>query len=352
MSTLYVGTYTEPGRRDGIHILDLDIETGALRRVGTADGGRNPSFLATHPNGRTLYAVNELSGVPGLLRAFAIDAASGALALVSELGSQGTAPCYVSTDLTGEVAMVANYISGTVALFPVGEGGALASASHVVQHVGSGPVVARQDRPHAHCIVPHPSNRFVLAADLGADRVLVYEFDDACRALVPRSGSDAVLPPGTGPRHLAFHPDLPLVFVVGELSSTITVLHCDPTTAALSVIETLSTFPSPWTGTNYPADVHVAPGGRAVYVSNRGHDSVAVFSVQAETGRLVLEHVESSGGDWPRSFSLDPSGRWLVVANQRSNTLAVFARNEESGRLAPTPHSIDVPSPVCVRFRA
>lgn len=352
---LYVGTYTEAGRREGIYLVRMDSRTGALRQVAAVDAGANPSFVAIHPTGRTLYAVNEVTEISGkatgAVRSFAIDADSGGLTLLNEQTSEGAAPCYVATDRTGRVALIANYVSGTLAVLPVGENGALGPASQIVQHVGTGKVVARQEHAHAHCIIPHPSNRYMLAADLGVDRVLVYRFDDD-RVLEHVETSDAMMPPGTGPRHLAFHPTLPLVYVAGELNSTVMVLRCDPATAALSTVQTLSTLPAAWTGENYPADIHVAPGGRTLYVSNRGHDSVAVFSVAPVTGTLTLQQVIPTGGSWPRNFSLDPTGRWLLVANQRSGSIVVFERDAESGRLTPTAQRIDLPSPVCLRFQA
>ena len=351
---LYVGTYTEAGRTDGLYLLRMDILSGALRQVEAVDVGANPSFLTIHPNGRTLYSVNEVTeteGRPtGAVRAFAIDAESGALTWLDEQPSEGAAPCYVSTDRKGRFVLVANYVSGTVATLPIDETGALDHASHVVQHVGKGPVTARQEHAHAHCVVPHPSNRFVLAADLGVDRVLVYRFDEGTGALQHVEERDAVLPPGTGPRHLAFHPTLSLVFVSGELNSTVSALHCDPQTGALRVVQTLSTLPASFKGENFPADIHVAPSGRTLYVSNRGHNSVAVFSIGAR-GTLALQQVMSTGGNWPRNFTIDPSGRWLLVANQKSGSVVVFVRDAESGRLSATAQRIDIPSPACLRFQ-
>lgn len=353
---LYVGTYTESGRRDGIHLVRMDSGTGALRRVAVADAGPNPSFLAIHPDGRTLFAVNEVTEMAGKatgsLRSFAIDAKSGGLTLVNEKPSAGAAPCYVSTDRTGRVTMVANYVGGTVALLGVRDGGVLTNASQVVQHVGTGKIVARQEHAHAHCIIPHPSNRFALAADLGIDRVLVYRLDIDAGSLQHVEGTDAVMAAGTGPRHLALHPTLPLVYVAGELNSSVSVLRCDPDSAALSVLQTVTTLPAGFSGENYPADVHVAPDGRALYVSNRGHDSIAVFSLATDTGTPALQETVSTGGSWPRNFTLDPTGRWLLVGNQRSGSVVVFARDPESGRLTPTSHRLDVASPACLRFQA
>ena len=353
---LYVGTYTEGGRREGIYLLHMDRHSGKLQQVGSVDAGANPSFLAIHPNGRVLYAVNELeqyNGRPtGAVSAFAIAGDTGGLTRRSEQLSEGGAPCFVSVDRRGRVVLVANYVGGSVAVLPIKAYGALAPASQVVQHKGSGPNAERQDAPHAHCIAPDPSNRFVLAADLGADRVFVYRLDLESRSLHHVDGGDAIMRSGAGPRHIAFHPKLPLVFVANELDSTVATLRFDAKRGALSPVDTKSTLPVGWTGTNYPADIHVAPSGRTLYVSNRGHNSIAVFSVADSTGALALEQVISTDGDWPRNFSLDPTGRWLLVANQRSDSIVVFGRDDKSGRLTPTQQRIAVPRPVCLRFRA
>jgi 6-phosphogluconolactonase len=299
--------------------------------------------------------VTQHNGKPtGAVSAFAIASDTGALTRLNEQPSEGGAPCYVSVDRGGRAVLVANYAGGSVALLPVQKDGALSPATHVVQHHGSGPNRERQGAAHAHCIVTDPSNRFALAADLGVDRVLVYRLNlDTGNAgtLHHIEGGDAVMRPGAGPRHLAFHPSLPLVFVANELDSTVATLRFDAERGALSVLETRSTLPAAWTGTNYPADIHVAPSGRTLYLSNRGHNSLAVFAI-SDSGALSLEQVVPTGGDWPRNFGLDPTGRWLLVANQRSGTVVVFGRDEKSGRLTPTTHRLTVPTPVCLRFRA
>ena len=345
---LYVGTYTEGTRSEGIYLVRMDRRSGELLQVGAVKGGANPSFLSIHPKGRVLYAVNELDQA-GAVSAFAIESGTGALTRLNEQPSGGGAPCYISVERSGRAALVANYGGGSVALLPIEPNGALAPA-HVVQHTGKGPTPERQEAPHAHCILADPSNRFALAADLGADRVFVYRLDVDDKALHHIEEGDAVMRPGAGPRHLAFHPTLPLVFVANELDSTIATLRFDSARGTLSPQGTLSTLPAGRTGTNYPADIHVAPNGRALYVSNRGHNSIAVFSVAESTGALALEQVISTAGDWPRNFSLDPNGRWLLVANQRSDSVVVFARDADNGRLTPTHQRIALPSPVCLRF--
>jgi len=274
---LYVGTYTESRRPLGIYLVGMDRRSGELLQVGAVNAGANPSFLTIHPNRRVLYAVNELD--KGAVSAFAIESGTGALTRLNEQPSGGGAPCYISVEQSGRALLVANYAGGSVGLLPIEPNGALAPAASVIQHAGKGPNAERQEAPHAHCILPDPSNRFVLAADLGADRVFVYRLDLEGKSLRHVEGGDAVMRPGAGPRHIAFHPTLPLVFVANELDSTVATLRFDPARGALSPQGTLSTLPAGWTGTNYPADIHVASTGRTLYVSNRGHNSIAVFSV-------------------------------------------------------------------------
>jgi len=348
---LYVGTYTE-----SIYLVRMDRRSGELLQVGAVKAGANPSFLSIHPNGRVLYAVNELDQA-GAVSAFAIETGTGALTRLNEQPSGGGAPCYVSVDRSGRAALVANYAGGSVALLPIEANGALAPAGFVLdramlRRTAKGPNSERQEAPHAHCILPDSSNRFVLVADLGADRVFVYRLDLEGRSLRHVEGGYAVMKPGAGPRHLAFHPTLPLVFVANELDSTVATLRFDSGRGALAVLDARSTLPPGWTGTNYPADIHVAANGRTLYVSNRGHNSIAVFSVAESTGALALEQTVSTEGDWPRNFSLDPTGRWLLVANQRSDSVVVFERDPANGRLTPTGQRIAIPSPVCLRFLA
>jgi len=338
---LYVGTYT-----DSVYLVRMDRRSGELLRVGSAHAGANPSFLTIHPNKRVLYAVNELDR--GAVSACTIERATGALTRLNEQPSQGGAPCYVSVDRTGHALLVANYAGGNVALLPIEPNGALAPAASVVQHTGTGPNAERQEAPHAHCIIPDPSNRFALAADLGADRVFVYSLETGGTL---RHVGEAAMRPGAGPRHLTFHPTLPLVYVANELDSTVATLRFDSGSGTLSPQDALSTVPPGWTGggPNYPADIHVAANGRTLYVSNRGHNSIALFSV-TRAGALALEQTVSTLGDWPRNFSLDPTGRWLLVANQRSDSVVVFRRDPADGTLAPTKQKVEIPSPVCLRF--
>jgi len=351
---LYVGTYTDDKRTDGVYFVLMNARTGELQLIGSANVGPNPSFLAIHPNGRVLYAVNEVAEHNGkrggAVGAYAIAATTGALTRINEQSTAGAGPCYVSVDREGRAVLVANYDAGSVALLPIHGDGSLGEAQ-IDQHQGSGPDKERQEGPHAHSIVADPSNRFALGADLGTDRIVVYRLDGQSGGLRHLLANDAQLEPGSGPRHIAFHPTLPLVFVASELKSSVTTLRFDRERGTLAVIASQSTLPTDWKGKSYVADIHVDSLGRTVYVSNRGHNSVAVFSVQPKTGALTLTQVVPTGGAWPRNFSLDPTERWLLVANQNSGSVVVFARDRESGRLSETPRRLAVPSPACLRFR-
>ncbi len=353
---LYVGTYTEDKRTEGIFLVRFDTRSGALELEDGVDAGPNPSFLAIHPNARALYAVNEVDQrngkASGAVCAFAINGDTGALTRINEQASEGGSPCYVSVDRSGHAALVANYVGGNVALLPLDGSGSLGSATHTDQHQGKGPNAERQEGPHAHCIVTDPSNRYALATDLGVDTVFMYRLDLGRGALTPLAEGYAHVKAGAGPRHLAFHPRLPIVYVVNELDSTITTLGFNAERPALTALDTRSTLPAGYTGTSFVADIHVAPSGRVLYTSNRGHNSIALFTIAESTGALTLEQTISTNGEWPRNFTLDPTGRWLLVGNQNSGSIVVFARDERTGKLSPTPQRLELPSPVCLRFRA
>lgn len=353
---VYVGTYTNDGRSRGIHLLDMDAQTGALRPVGLAAETENPSFLARSADDRCVYAVNETTeyeGAPsGSVSAFARDGTSGMLTLLSRQPSRGGAPCYVALDRAGRHVLVANYVGGSVAVYPVRADGGIGEATAFVQHVGKGTHPERQDAPHAHCIMADPSNRHVLVADLGLDRIMVYAFDPRRGTLSANAVAQGVLAPGSGPRHFVFQRSGHVVYVVNELSSTITTFRYDPGTGGLAELQTIPTVSEPHAGVNAPGHVHVDRAGRFVYMSNRGHDSIAVFAVDADRSTLRPVQLIATGGSWPRHFAMDPSGRFLYVANQRSDSIVGFRVDATTGRLAPTGQRLELPAPVCVRFAA
>lgn len=350
----YVGTYTTDGRSQGIYRLWLNAETGALRLDGVAAKSANPSYLALHPNGRVLYAVNELSefrGEPsGAVSAYAIARATGALTLLNQQPSHGKAPCYVSVDRTGRVVLVANYGGGSITTIPVRRDGGLATAKNVVRHEGKSVDPVRQAAPHAHCVLPDPTNRYVLAVDLGIDAMLTYRLDDRTGAIsVVTPGAAAK--PGAGPRHLTFHPNGRFAYVVNELDSTLSVFTYDGERGALTEVQVAPASPGGTVPDNHPADIHVAASGRHLYVSNRGDDTVAVFVIDPASGQVTPVQQIASGGRSPRNFALDPTGRFLLAANQRSDSIVSFRVDAESGRLTPTGSVVELAAPVCVKFR-
>jgi 6-phosphogluconolactonase len=351
---LYVGTYTGEGASRGIYHLSIDKEAGTLRSAGLAAETASPSFLALAPNGRWLYAANELTELAGRptggVTAFARDPATAALTSLGQQPSRGGAPCYVKVDRAGRYVLVANYVGGNVALLPIAANGALGEATAVLQHAGTGPNAQRQERPHAHCIILDAPNRFAIAADLGADSLFIYRVDDRRGLLTAGEQPVVKLRPGAGPRHLAFAPNAPRLYVVNELDSTLVVLDYEPIRGRLTERQTLSTRPAGATGDNFPADLHVHPRGHTVYASNRGDDTIAVFSVAPDTGRLTLVQTVSTGGRWPRNFAIDPTGIQLLVANQRSDSIVGFRIDPVSGRLTPTGQRIELPTPVCLVF--
>ncbi len=344
---LYVGTYTR-GRSEGIYLLHVDPATGAMGDARLAAATENPSFLALDAAARHLYAVGEAG--EGTVSAFAVDAESGELALLNTQPSLGSAPCHVSVHPSGRLAFVANYGSGSVCVLPVGEDGRLGEATHFVQHEGSSVDPKRQAGPHAHSMTPDESGRFVYAADLGLDRVMIYRVDAAAGTLEPGDPPHVDVAPGSGPRHLAFHPAGRWAVLIHEMGNTLTVFERDPAAGALREIQTVGTLPEGFEGASTTADVHVAPSGRFVYGSNRGHDSIAVYAVDPDTGRLACVGHEPTGGRTPRSFAIDPTGTFLLAANQDSDNIVAFRIDGDTGRLTNTGNVADVPAPVCLTF--
>ena len=347
--TVYVGTYTD-GTSRGIYRFTFDTATGATTEPVLAAETKNPTFLALHPSGRFLYAVGEVSSFEGAktgaVSAFAIDAKTGDLTLLNQQPSEGTGPCHLVVDKTGRNVLVANYGGGTVAVLPIGPDGRLKPASSVRAHEGSGPNTGRQEKPHAHGIYLDAAERFAFSPDLGADRVFVYRFDAAKGTLEPHGA--APLAPGSGPRHLAFHPSGTYLYVINELLSTVTAFSYDADKGALTSLQTVSALPAGFAGTSSTAEVAVSPDGRFVYGSNRGDDSLAVFAVDKATGRLTPAGHVSVGGKNPRHFTIDPTGRWILAGHQGSGTIAVLKLDAATGMPALVGSPVKVDKPVCM----
>jgi 6-phosphogluconolactonase len=347
-SLVYFGTYTGAKSR-GIYVSRFDPANGGLSALELAATTLNPSFLAVHPGGHCLYAVNE-TGDAGTVSAFALDAGTGRLTLLNRQASGGGGPCHLAVDFTGRCLLVANYNSGSIAALPIHADGSLGGATTTIQHTGSSVNPARQAGPHAHFICPSPDDRFALNCDLGLDKVFVYRLDADAAKLSPGDPPFATVAPGSGPRHLAFSPDGRFVYVINEMGGTITVFGYNAANAALTEVQTISTLPADFSGKNTDAEIALTPSGKFLYASNRGNDSLAVFAVDRNSGRLTLVEHQSTQGRTPRHFVIDPTGRWLLVENQASDSVIVFALDPDTGRLKPTGQTLAIGAPVCAVF--
>lgn len=349
--TVYVGTYSREGSK-GIYASRFSPASGALSPPVIVAETENPSFLATDPGGRFLYAVNEIGNYEGKhagsVSAFSIDAASGKLKFLNKVSTRGTSPCHLVVDKTGKCLVVANYGSGSVAAFPIKTDGSLGEASAFVQHEGAG-VNARQKGPHAHMVQISADNRFILVPDLGTDQVITYSLDPAKGSLVAEPTA-AHGTPGLGPRHLAFGPQGQFDYLINEMGSAVTAFRFSTHSGSLTPLQTISTLPKEFTGINNSAEIEVHPSGKFVYASNRGDDSIAVFATDAKTGMLTPMGRVPTGGKTPRNFAIDPTGAYLLAANQESGSIVTFRIDRRTGKLTPTGEQASLPQPVCLLF--
>jgi 6-phosphogluconolactonase len=352
---VYFGTYTGPNSK-GIYVSRLDGKSGALSDPELAVETPGPSFLAVHPDRDFLYAVNEVDEFQGKksgsVSAFAIDRKTGKLTALNQQSSVGTGPAHLIVDKSGHAVLVANYGGGSVAVLPIEANGRLKPASAFVQHTGSSVNPQRQKEPHAHSVNVDPKNHFAYVADLGLDKVLIYRFEPVKGSLTANDPPFAAVEPGAGPRHFGFHPSGRFAYVINELQCTVTAFTADEKSGMLTTLQTVSTLPEgqkvvPGFST---AEVQVHPSGKFLYGSNRGHDTIVVFAIDQNTGRLTYVEHEPTQGSTPRNFGIDPSGTYLLAANQKSDSVIVFRIDPESGRLSPTGTRITVGSPVCVKF--
>jgi 6-phosphogluconolactonase len=354
---LYVGTYTNGAERNasqGIYVLELDSRSGGLTAPRLAAKATNPSFLAIHPSRRFLYAVNEVGEVEGRkgggVSAFAIDPAQGTLTEINHQSSVGTGPCYLVVDHSGKNVLVANYGSGSVACLPISADGRLEAETSFIQHHGSGANPKRQESPHAHSINLDAGNHFAIAADLGLDQVLIYRFEADAGKLTPNEPAFVKVAPGSGPRHFAFHPSGRFGYVINEMANTVVAFAYDPAQGSLTEIQTISTLPADFKGRSYTAEVQVHPSGKFLYGSNRGHNSIAIFAIDPETGKLTAAAFEPTRGKNPRNFAIDPTGAFLLAENQDSNTIVVFRIDPQTGSLRPTGQTVSLGKPVCIKM--
>lgn len=350
---VYVGTDTGGDSR-GIYVASLDETTGELSPPRLAAAIGNPGFLAVHESRPLIYSVAGSRAADGSWReevaAFSVQA-DGRLALLNTRPSEGSGPCHIAIDASGRVLLLANYGGGNVVSYPIRDDGSLGPAASTVRHQGSGVHPQRQQQPHPHAIYPDPTRTRAYAPDLGIDKVMIYRLDAASGRLSPNEPAYAATEPGGGPRHLAFHPDGRHAYVALELTSRVASYRVDAATGALQHVDTRSTLPAGASADgNTAAEILVHPDGRFLYVSNRGHDSIAVFAIDPQTGALRFVDATPSGGRTPRSFGLVPGGRFLVAANQNGGNLTVFRIDAERGTLSPTGQELRIDRPKHVRF--
>ncbi|MFI5056716.1 MAG: lactonase family protein [Candidatus Acidiferrales bacterium] len=351
----YVGTYTTKTDSRGIYAFRFDAAAGQLSTIGLAAESGDPSFVAVHPSGKYLYAVNEVGnfggGNSGAVSAFAIDRKTGKLTFLNQVATRGAGPCHVSLDGTGKFVLVANYDGGSVAVFPVQADGSLGKDSAFVQHTGSGPNKERQEAPHAHWVGTSPDNHFALAVDLGLDEVLIYRFDSSKGSLAPNDPPFVKVNPGAGPRHLAFARNGQFAYVLAEIENAVTAFAYSQKSGSLSTLQTVSTLPKNYSGPKEAAELIVHPTGKFLYASNRaGVDSITVFAIDPAKGTLLLVGQYSTKGKTPRHFAIDPTGTFLLAGNEESNNIVVFKIDPATGALTPTGQTMEVPSPVCITF--
>jgi 6-phosphogluconolactonase len=349
---VYVGSYTAKTQSKGIYLFEFSADTGKLTPKGLAGETADPSWVVVHPNGKFLYSVNE-SGKASSVSAFSIEPKSGKLAFLNKLPALGEDPCYLSFDKTGKYLFVANYTSGNVAVFPILPNGSLGEHTALLTDQGTlGPNKERQEGPHAHWIEPSSHNHFVDVSDLGLDRILVYKFDETNGSLTrgePADSFSTALSPGDGPRHVAFDPDRKFMYVLAEITSTVTVFAHDAQNTFRKVQE-VPGLPKGFTGRNDAAEIAILPNGKFLYTSHRGHDSIVVYAIDPTNGTLTQVADVPTGGKEPRNFAIDPSGHYLLAENQNSDSIVEFRIDNVTGKLTPTGNVFKTPSPICIAF--
>lgn len=351
---VFIGTYTpKESASRGIYSVRFDTTTGALSEPVLAAETPNPTFLSLHPNGKILYALGDstaLTGSPGgAALAFTIDPAGGRLTLLNAQPTGGASLAHIGIDGTGRTLVAISYGGGQITSFPVEAGGKIDPKASFLTSTGRlGPNKTRQEKPHTHSVTFSPDNRFAYVCDLGRDKVLRFKIDHVTSKLIPDGEFAAT--PGAGPRHSKFTADGKDFYVINEMGNTITHYSCNPATGDLAAHQSVSTLPDDFKGTNTTAEIRIHPNQRFVYGSNRGHDSIAVFARDPANGELTRVQIISSGGAHPRNFCLSPDGAWLICANRDTNNIAVFKVDANTGRLTPTGVTAKVPQAVCVLF--
>lgn len=360
---VFAGTYTEPilfgtgqvleGQGKGIHAYSFDPEAGSLTELFINEDIRNPSYLCFDPKREYLYCVNEYKEfegkASGAVSAFKIEE-GGKLTFLNQKATQGTDPCHLIVDRAGKNLYVANFASGSVAVFPIQADGALADASCFVQHEGASVDPVRQKGPHAHAVELSNDDRFAFVPELGGDQLIIYKIDVENGTLTLNEKQPFIdLVPGAGPRQVVMHPNSKFAYLINELNSTMTAYKYDAENGTMEEINTLSTLPEGFSGHSSCAEVQISPDGKFLYGSNRGHNSLAIYAI-GEDGSIALTDHAGTGGEIPRNFEIDPSGKFIAAANQDSGNIVMFRRDAATGQLMPTGSVVEVGTPICVRF--
>jgi 6-phosphogluconolactonase len=353
----YVGTYTASSSK-GIYSFRFDPTTGQFKAIGVAAELPNPSFLATDPQHRFLYAVTEMGPEPGaddykkngFVSSYSIDRKTAALAFLNKVDAGGGGSCHLIVDKTGKMLFVANYGSGNVASFAIKADGSIGERTGFYQHSGSSVDPARQKGPHAHAVVLSPDNRFLFVPDLGTDQVEIYRVDAQKGTFAPNDPASAQVKAGYGPRHFTFGHGAKYAYALCEMGSSVAVFSYNPAKGSLTPVQTISNLPDDFKGEDNSAEIEVDRSGRFLYASNRGNDSITVFAIDPAKGTLTKVEVVPTQGKTPRNFALDPTGKYLIAANQDSNSMVVFSVDPKDGRLKPSGQALDTPSPVDILF--
>ncbi len=345
-SYLYIGTYTRK-TSEGIYVYQFNASTGDLKLINIAKDIVNPSFLAISTDQRFLFSLdgNKVDSV----NAFAIDKSTRHLTLLNSqsLGG-GFGGCYLEADQTGRWLIVGNYGSGSITVLPIHPNGMLGPVSQTIQHEGKSIDPERQQKPFVHSINIAPNNRDVFVPDLGTDKIMSYTLDHKAGQLLSAPVPFTTVTPGSGPRHFTFHPHGEFAYVINEMSATITAFTYQEGT--LQSFQTIKNLPDDYTGHKWAADIHISPDGKFLYGSNRAHESLGIYKINAETGSLTRVGHQHVHGKTPRNFAIDPTGNFLLVANQDSDNIVVFKRNHVTGALTFTGNEITISQPVCLKF--
>jgi 6-phosphogluconolactonase len=349
---VYIGTSTHPpSKSKGIYLYQLDAASGTITDKGVVAEIGDPGWQKINQNGKFLYTVATAEKHrQSIVAAYRIDSQTGALSWLNQQATRGEDSTHLDVDPSRSLAVVANYSSGDLSVMPINPDGTVAAPTAVIKHSGSSVNPDRQTHPYVHSCNIDPSGKYMLACDLGVDKIYIYRLDPASQSLSNANPPTVSVPPGSGPRHLSFHPNGKFAYLVTEMGGTVAAYSWDSTSGQLRALQTVSTLPSAFLGYNKSAEVRILPNGKFLYASNRGPDDLAIFSIDPVQGTLKLVGFQPTGGKGPRDFAIDPTGNFLFAANQDSDSVTVFRVNADTGMLTSMNAALKVPVPICVTF--